>query len=213
MNLIPHAAPRDLLEGGPLVATPAPRRAPDRQHPILLPTGGLWYAYDPRPEDVRSRDFPFLARVPRWHGYTSTPLSVAEHCCRVALLLAERGASRAVQLQGLVHDLHELYPPGDVPGPVLRADMVIAAALRELERLAREATRTALGLPLVFEPVVHEADQVLLATERRDLMPFAPAWLFAGLPEPLQERIKPWAAGDAAEMWMAMFSELGGVLP
>jgi len=185
----------------------------DRQHSILLPTGGLWYAYDPRPEDVHGRDFPHLARVQRWHGYTSTPLTVAEHCCRVAELLAAWGSPRHVQLQGLVHDLHELYPPGDVPGPLLRADTVIAAALRELERMAREATRTALGLPLVFDPLVHAADRVLLATERRDLMPMADEALFAGLPEPLPDRIHPWSADKAGREWMSMFELLGGVLP
>lgn len=184
-----------------------------RQHPILLPTGGLWYAYDPRPGDVHGRDFPHLARLPRWHGYTSTPMSVAEHCCRVAYLLEERGASRAVALQGLVHDLHELYPPGDVPGPLLRADTVIAAALRELERMAREAVRAALGLPLVFDDAVHEADRVLLATERRDLMPMADPALFAGLPEPLERSIEPWDAELAAKRWMGAFTRLGGVLP
>jgi len=185
----------------------------DRLHPILLPSGGLWYAYDPRPEDVSGKDFPYLARVPRWCGYTKVPMSVAEHCCRVALLLEDCGASRAVQLQGLVHDLHELYPPQDVAGPLLRAETTIGAALRELERLARVAVRAALRLPYIFDSDVHKADLVLLATERRDLMPMAPNALFAGLPAPLPEHIAPWPSDVARDRWMSMFVALGGVLP
>jgi hypothetical protein len=56
---------------------------------------------------------------------------------------------------------------------------------------------------------LRHADDLLLATERRDLMePTGADW--GPLPEPLPERIEPWAAAQAEELFLARFSQLCG---
>jgi hypothetical protein len=184
----------------------------NRGRPVLLRSGVLWYAHDPSPEDVRFADMQTLSRMCRWSGHTHTFYSVAEHCVRVARLLRERGCSTAVQLAGLCHDGHEVYPPGDVPGPLLAGDTPAASALREMERKAREAYRTALGLPWEFDPAVHEADLVMLHTEATFLMPPCDPIHWYGLPEPLAYMSEPWGEECAWEAWQRAYRDLGGVV-
>lgn len=60
---------------------------------------------------------------PRWGGHTRVHISIAEHQVRVAGWLREHGASVAVQLQGVAHDIHEATAfPGDLAGPLFRDD-------------------------------------------------------------------------------------------
>ncbi len=179
---------------------------------ILLRSGVIWYTAAPRPEDVRGADFETLKLIPRWGGATCVPYWVPEHCVRVARLLMSWGQPTTVVRHGLVHDLHESVPPYDFPGPVLLDDSEEAAALRAMERRARDAFRTALGEPLEFEPVVHHADMVLLATEAAQLMPAAPEH-FRNLPAPLTERIKPMSMDEAWRAWCETFDALGGRWP
>ncbi len=183
-----------------------------RGHPITMRSGGLWYPSRPSPADVRAEDFPALARVQRWGCQTITPYSVAEHCARVAEHLAARGADGRLVLMGLTHDLHEIYPPGDIAGPILHdPDSPFAPALREMELRARDALRAALRLPLDFGTEVHHADVVLLETERRDLMP--PSEVRKAKADPLPDHIVPWTEAEAWEQWIGWHKRLGGVLP
>jgi hypothetical protein len=185
--------------------------ATNRGRPILTRSGALWYPRSPLPSDVRVADFPALARLPRWSGHTLAPYSVAEHSVRCVLHLDALGASAPDLLGALVHDLHEIYPPGDVPGPVLRdRESPWSEALRAMEERARDALRTALSLPLDLGPAVRHADLVLLATEARDLMPPSDVWAGAGLPAPLAERIEPWGEEQAWRAWAGWWTRLGG---
>jgi hypothetical protein len=172
--------------------------------------GIMWHPFAPRAEDVRHEHFAALSRIPRWGGGTRVPYSVAEHSVRCALYCEKRGASRAVVFQALVHDLHEIYPPFDVPGPMLRGDHPYAVALREMERGARLALRTALGLPDRLDPMVREADMALLAHERASLMPVGFDEHFAGLPVPEEETIEPWTCAKAEAIFLRMYTDLGG---
>lgn len=195
-------------------------RLDDRGAFVLLRSGVRWYPDAPRVEDVRFEDFRSLSFIARWSGHAGTePYSVADHCVRVAEVLDEMGAPIEVQLQGLVHDLHEIYPPGDVPGPMLRGESALARELRAQEKRARDTLRTALGLPLEFDPRVKHADLVLLATEARDLMPsvttdgVSSADVFAGLPEPRRWTMATLTARGSCAYWNHLFIKLGGKLP
>jgi hypothetical protein len=59
------------------------------------------------------------AHVNRYGGHAGN-YSVAEHCIRTAWLAHWHGNTVEVQLACLIHDLHEVYPPGDVPAPIKR---------------------------------------------------------------------------------------------
>lgn len=176
-------------------------------------TGIMWHPFAPRAEDVRYEHFSMLHRIPRWGGGTIVPYDVAEHSVRCALLVRSWGAPESVQLEALDHDIHEVYPPYDVPGPMMRGDNPRALMLREWEREVRTVVRVAIGMPLRMDPRVHQADMILLATERRDLLPLGFDEHFAGLPEPLLERIVPWGQAESGARFLDMYLKLGGARP
>ncbi len=164
--------------------------------------GGTWYPLDPRADEVDERDVASaLARICRFGGHVvGRPYSVAEHSVRVADLVESWGGSPAEQLEALVHDAHEAYPPGDVPSPVKRCG-AIGAALVKLEDAAARAVRRAFGVAFELGSATMHADLVLLATERRDLM--APcAGELLNLPAPLPEVIHPWRYDQAEATWL-----------
>lgn len=185
---------------------------------VLTPSGHRWYPLDPSPRDVHIDDLRALSRICRWGGATREHYSVAEHSVRVADLLAARGYPPGVVLQGLVHDAHEVYPPGDVAGPLLAMPQspwgdsmsalagLVGAALRALTTSAEVAVRTALGVSIDLCDAVVWADRVLLATERRDLVPRGEPW--APDAEPLADRISPWAPAEAERAWFARWEGL-----
>jgi hypothetical protein len=81
-------------------------------------TGGRFYPVAPRPEDVRIEDICHaLSLFNRFGGHTKEFYSVAQHLVLTQDWLAEQGASKLVQLQGLMHDFTEAYC-GDVVRPL-----------------------------------------------------------------------------------------------
>lgn len=158
----------------------------------------------------RARDVDFdeiadvLSRVPRFGAHARAHYSVAEHCCRVADILPLH-----LRVYGLLHDAHETYI-GDILGPVKRALQEIVPvhaaphvcfAIDELERrvdgVVHEAAGVAFPLPEEAAALVRIADQQLLATELRDLLPRCDR-PFVQRVKPLPEFIVPWSAGRAA---------------
>lgn len=182
-------------------------------------SGGHWFPFSPRVDDVRLADIRAISRVSRFGGHTTVaPYTVAEHCCRVARAMQEAGHDADTVLAGLIHDAHEAYPPGDVAAPCKRRwhegtwGHAFAEAVREVEKQAATCVRIALmGIDRYkrHEEAVRHFDLVLLATERRDLMAASDVdW--SALPEPLPAPIWPWSIGFAWEAWIGMYRELGG---
>lgn len=143
-------------------------------------SGVRWYPECPRAEEVVLSDLG--DPVVRWCGSCGLYFTW-EHQVRTALILQSWGCSALVQLMGGVHDVHEVYPPGDVPGPVLHSDTPYGREARRLETLARDAVRTRLCLPASFGAEVKAADQFMLAWEARDLLPGGHRDDFHGLPD------------------------------
>lgn len=133
-----------------------------------------------------------LSRICRWGGRTSVFYSVAEHSIRVAECVRDLGGTPLEQFIAINHEGDEALLGFDPPAPMLK----LLPDLRELKRLAHESYMKRYGLPFELPAIVKRADAILLATERRDLMPPGPEgveWKCAE--EPLTERIKPWAWG------------------
>ena len=201
---------------------------------VMTFTGRRWWPHDPRPEDVYVGDLPALAQVNRFGGATSytwpewrvgqlAPYSVAQHSCLVYELVCEwidRGDplwmdsiydSVVLKRAALLHDGHEVYPPGDMLSPVLRHPCPASDAIRAMSRAAATAFRTAVKIPLDMPEIVKRADATVLATEKRDLH----HGLDRGdngrvLPPPRERRIEVWDAEHARD---AFFRRLADVAP
>ena len=122
--------------------------------------------------------------------------------------MRDQGCGPLTQLYGLLHDAAEAYVV-DLPRPV----KVALPAYQAVEARVEGAILAHFGI----EPndadreLVKHADNVLLATERRDLMP-ATAGEWAGLPEPLAGRIIPWPRSMNVDGFMRRARELSAAV-
>lgn len=159
-------------------------------------TGRQYWPADPRPDDIDPRDIAHsLAYQCRFGGHCRTFYSVAQHSVLVSYACDPKDA-----LWGLLHDASEAYLV-DIPRPAKRSPGMEGYLILEARMMA--AICDAIGLPHEMPPSVRRADEVLLATEARDLM--APEsvreWY---LPEaPLPGPIVPWSP-DHAELRFAL---------
>ena len=153
------------------------------RHYIQTFTGKQFDFKDPNVESIDIKDIAHaLSMICRFNGHCTRFYSVAEHSIRVSRLL-----SREHALWGLLHDAHEAYV-GNMVMPLkvyLRESAApMMTSWHHLESWCREAIRDRFNLPGSMPPEVKEADMVMLATERRDLMvPSEVEWY--PLPEPL----------------------------
>lgn len=171
-------------------------------------TGRQFWPCDPRPADVCLEDIAHaLALQCRFAGHCRVPYSVAEHCVRVSHQ-AERLTPhpRAAALRGLLHDASEAYLV-DVPRPIKPA----LAGYGALEARVQAVVDARFGVSddRAAVEAVHCADEILLATEARDLMAAPPAsWHLRATP--LSVRITPWSWREAEARFLARFTELTG---
>jgi hypothetical protein len=166
--------------------------------------GVPFYYRDPRPEDVHPEDIAHaLALQCRFGGHCSTFYSVAEHSIRVSYEVPPEHA-----LVGLLHDAAEAYVL-DLPRPLKR----MLGEYAEIERGVAMAVGQRFGVDLTHVPAcVKHADEVLLATEKRDLMPNVPQpWPY--LPDPLPSPIVPLGWDRAKEAFLRRLQVLSGVSP
>ncbi len=113
-----------------------------------------------------------LAMVCRFRGHCSSFYSVAQHSCIVADICQTIGGEYAQEAArwGLFHDAAEAYY-GDIPTPFKTE----ADKLRERDLL--DSVAVAIGLPSPYTKeyaramrIVKRADEIAMATEKRDLM-------------------------------------------
>lgn len=128
---------------------------------ILTYSGIHFNPQNPRQEDLQIKDIAHaLSLLCRFNGHCRTFYSVAEHSVRVSHACAHKDA-----LWGLLHDLGEAYL-GDLPRP-------IKAAFPKFDQWEENLLKVAakkFGLSWPMPKSVGKADDILLATEIRDLM-------------------------------------------
>ncbi len=164
-------------------------------------TGRPFWPVDPRPEDIDGRDIAHaLANQCRWAGHTREFYSVAEHSVRASLLVPEEFA-----LWALLHDAPEAYLV-DLPSPIKHKSGV-AETYQAAEAELMAQVCLVFGLPVDQPSEVTWADEVLLVTEARDLMP---APLEGMRLEPLEERIHPVPPAYAEGAYLARLQDLTG---
>ena len=174
---------------------------------IILASGKSLYfdKPDPRvmdPEMIAAS----LAKLCRWTGQCLEFFSVAQHCVLVSRLVPEEHA-----MAGLMHDASEAFI-GDINRPLKYAmDHAAPGVLSGIEDKLHEAIAKRHGFEFPFDPSVKIADNISLATEKRDILPDdGTPWM--GLPEPLDAPLRPVGPKAAYTMWISRFEELGGVL-
>lgn len=120
---------------------------------------------NPRENDISIEDIALgLSREPRFVGQTNkrlAPYTVAQHSVMVSYIVDEQFA-----LEGLMHDAHEAFVR-DLPLPF----KMILPGYREIERRVDRVIRKKFNLPEFMSAEVKLADLILLATEKRDLLP------------------------------------------
>lgn len=165
-------------------------------------TGVQFWPLDPRREDIRLEDIAHsLSLQCRFAGHCTSFYSVAQHS-----VLVSRIVPKHVAAWGLMHDAAEAYLV-DLPRPVKRHSE-LGELYRQIERQLMLMVCSRFGLRFDEPMTVKHADDVLLMTEKRDLMPNSPAkWRETS--EPMPEAIIPWGPERAKAEFLQRAAELG----
>lgn len=172
-------------------------------------SGRQFWPLDPRPEDVWPGDLAHsLSLQCRFAGHCREFYSVAQHSILAVDVAVTLGADARMQLAVLLHDAAEAYV-ADVPRPLKR----FLAGYRAVEVAVQDAVFSRFGLALGAgeHRFIKHCDEVMLATEKRDLMrQDGPAWL--ALPAPMVDTIDPWSPQVAEASFMQRLGALSGTL-
>jgi len=168
-------------------------------------TGLAFDLKNPRPELVCIEDIAHQqANQGRFMGATRAFYSNAQHCVLATQLVAD-----PFKKQMLLHDSPEVYL-GDWSRPlkVLMREAGVRQAMDKIYDSVAEVIGIKFGIELVdLPPAVKLADDIMLATEKRDLMaPEPQPWV--ALPEPRLEVIDPWAPERAELEFLRVWSVL-----
>jgi hypothetical protein len=134
---------------------------------IVTYTGRVIDPLDPDPDLINIRDIAHsLSQQCRFTGHTREFYSVASHSTLATLLVPEE-----LKLTALLHDASEAYL-SDLARPV-KHGLGFGEAYREVESRLQECVADKFDLPWPFPEEIHDADDTLLRSEQRDLMPDA----------------------------------------
>lgn len=167
----------------------------------ILTSRGKHFDYlDPRPADIDILDIArALSCEARFNGHTRAPYYVAQHAVTASNIVPTSFA-----LEALLHDATEAYCK-DIPRPL----KALLPGYQDIEARVDGAIRAAFGLPPTMSDTVKHADTVMLATERRDLMPNDPTpWPVLNGIEPLKGRIYAWDPKKAEARFIKRYLEL-----
>ncbi len=166
-------------------------------------TGKAFVPMDPDPNLIDIRDIAMgLSREARFNGHTRTsePYSVAQHC-----VLISRVLPKPLKLMGLLHDAAEAYCKD--------LTWSIKSALPEYKAIETPIELAIAGhfeLPFPYPPEIKEADNRMLATEKRDLMGLEPKPWRDDMPQPYDMMIWTWPHREARFQFLTAYNRLTG---
>lgn len=165
-------------------------------------SGRQFWPLNARVSDVYIVDIAHaLSLICRYTGHVREFYSVAQHSVIASLIVPVEDAKWA-----LLHDAAEAYLC-DVARPI----KPFLGDYRAIEHNLMRVICSAFGLPSEEPASVRQADLVLLATERRDLMAAPPVpWVSTKNVTPLDGIIHPLPPAKAKELFLARFKELFG---
>lgn len=168
-------------------------------------SGRQFWPLDPRADEVWSMDLAHaLSNQCRFGGHCLEFYSVAQHSVLAVDVARAHGADARMQLAVLLHDGAEAYVV-DVPRPLKQH----LEGYKDVEVAVQDAVFARFGLALdaAEHRFIRHCDNVMLATEKRDLMaPNSPAW--APLPAPMDERISAWSPRGARDAFTKLLDTL-----
>lgn len=135
---------------------------------IITRSGRKIDVMNPRPSDMILEDIAFnLAHIPRFTGNVGA-YSVAQHSIHVMeIVMGMESCGDRIELQALFHDAAEAFV-GDLATPI----KALCPDYRKVESRFHKAIAKQFNIPIKTSKSVKYADLVMLATERRDLLPF-----------------------------------------
>jgi len=161
-------------------------------------TGRRFHFLNPTPDEVCIEDIAHhLSLLCRFTGACRLFYSVCEHSMRVAEIVPPH-----LRLSALLHDSPETYI-NDISRPIKYTHKLEDTEKAIMGVIANKYKITP------YAPEIKEADNIMVATEARDLMPNTDYW--APLPAPLKGRIKPMTSSVAELIFLYRFrSYVGG---
>lgn len=175
--------------------------APDSNW-IQTYTGRAFWPLNPKADDICIEDIAHaLSMKCRYTGHTNHFYSVAQHSVIASTIVPAEDAKWA-----LLHDATEAYLP-DVARPVKR----LLVGFRDIEDRLAECIAYKFGLQWPMPESIKQADLILLATERRELMNDPPfRWTSTENVQPLRSRIFPAKPVVAEEEFLIRYRNLFG---
>lgn len=166
---------------------------------ILTYSGKKFYPTNPSPGDVRIADIAHsLSNICRFTGHVRTLYSVAEHCVRASHCVPKEHAFAT-----LMHDASEAYC-NDLSTPIKHSEPL--AGYRQLEKKILIAIGEHFKVDWdAHSEQIHFADQVMLASEARDLLPGSNIPKDATV---VPYRIIPWTPHQAKQEFLRRYFEL-----
>lgn len=167
---------------------------------ILLQSGNFFNFLKPHTSIITIDDIAHgLANESRYNGQTRDFYSVAQHSVWVSILVPPEQA-----MAGLLHDCSEAVMK-DITKPLKRLLPDYCA----LEDKVEAAILAKFGISLPLHPSIKVADRIMLATEKRDLMPANSGYLFDCTDvKPISDYIVPMSPRVAKAWFLERYHDL-----
>lgn len=175
-----------------------------KMHPSIQLASGVYFDFlDPASTPLTIEDIAAgLSRICRFTGQLGDHVpydavyTVAQHS-----VLASENCEPGYELEALMHDASESVL-GDVSSPLKQ----LMPCYRAIEHGVEYSISRTFNLPTKMSAPVKAIDLVMLATEKRDLMPRregdAAAWTMLRDVEPLRFTIRPWSPLEARQRFL-----------
>lgn len=167
---------------------------------ICTYTGKRFDPFDPKEDQIVIEDIAHaLSNICRYTGHCRTFYSVAEHSVNASDYVPEKWSKQA-----LLHDASEAYLM-DIARPIKQHPAM--AQYRETEQLVQRAILRKFKEPEELDASVHEADNRLLISEAKLLLPNVNDWNWPVEPYP-DFVVHGWSPQTAERMFLRTWDHL-----